>query len=256
MTNRAAWSGSPDDPQDLLVVEEVEKTYGRRRDPRRLGPATFTLRCGTVTALVGRSGSGKSTLLHCAAGLARPSRGVVRYAGREITRLSDERLARLRREEFGFVFQDYTLIDALSVRDNMALPARMSRAATPPALITDIAHSLGIGELVERPTSQLSGGQRQRVAVGRAVASGARVLFADEPTGALDPVTREEVLSVLLDPLVRESRALLVATHDVPLAAAADRVLVVDRGRIVQEIVSQDPRDVMSALRSVTGTAA
>lgn len=251
MTSRTATS--PHAPEPVLALEGVERAYGRRGP--RLGPCDLVLTAGTVTALVGRSGSGKSTVLACAAGLARVTAGVVRYQGADITRWSDSRLARLRREEFGFVFQDYTLIDALSVSENIGLPRRMAHQLVDPSRLRQVAAGLGISEALDRPTSALSGGQRQRVAIARAVANDARVLFADEPTGALDPITRDEVLAVLLDPTVRAGRAVLVATHDVDLACAADRVLVVEQGRVGAELAAPAPAEVVAALRG-TGRAA
>lgn len=239
----------------VLELEGVTRRYGRRDTDPTLGPCDLTLRAGTVTALVGRSGSGKSTVLNCAAGLSRVTDGVVRYLGEDITRLPDRRLARLRRDDFGFVFQDYTLIDALTVAENIALPARMSRRTMADDRVGAVAEGLGIGPWLGQPTARLSGGQRQRVAIARAVANDARVLFADEPTGALDPLTRDEVLSVLLDPGVRAARAVLIATHDVPLACAADRVLVIDGGRVAAVLDAPTPGAVLEALRS-TGSAA
>ncbi|RMI12954.1 ABC transporter ATP-binding protein [Cellulomonas triticagri] len=233
----------------LLELHDVERSYGRRGPV--LGPFDLAVEAGSATALVGRSGSGKSTLLDCAAGLVTVTRGSVRFQGRDIARLPEHRRAALRCEQFGFVFQDYTLIDALSVAENIELPRRLVRRPPDPRRVAEVAHSLGLGDLLHRSTADLSGGQRQRVAIARAVASDVRVLFADEPTGALDPITRDEVISVLLSPSVRASRAVLIATHDVDVAARTDRVLVIDGGRICAELLHPAPERVLAALRAV-----
>ena len=253
ITGRGATAGGESDP--VLLLDGVTHRYGRRNSGPVIGPCDLALAIGTVTALVGRSGSGKSTMMSCAAGLLRATSGAVHHRGRNIMRLSEGARARLRRDEFGFVFQDYTLVDALTVSENITLPARMSRRAVREEQVQEVAEALGIGALLERRTGELSGGQRQRVAIGRAIANDARVLFADEPTGALDPVTRQEVLSVLLDPVVREERAVLVATHDVSLACSTDRVLVIDGGRVSATLEEPTPDSVLEALRE-TGDAA
>lgn len=240
--------------EPVLRLNGVTHRYGRRGAGAVIGPCDFSVATGTVTALVGRSGSGKSTMMNCAACLLRVTSGTVLYRGADITRLPESGRARLRRDEFGFVFQDYSLIDALTVSENMALPARISRRVVAEDHLRVVAEGLGIDSLLGRRTGELSGGQRQRVAIGRAVVNNARVLFADEPTGALDPVTRQEVLSVLLDPAVREERAVLIATHDVTLASSADRVLVIDGGRVAAVLEKPTPDGVLDALKE-TGDA-
>lgn len=243
----------------LLEVDDVVKRLGRSHSSVTVGPVSLRLEPGTVTALVGRSGSGKSTVLNCAAGLMRPSAGRVLFEGGDITRISDQRLARLRRDAFGFVFQDYTLIDPLTGQENIELPARMSRRRLDADALSSLADRLGLDGHLGVTTDRLSGGQRQRVAIARAVANGARVLFADEPTGALDPVTSDGVMELMLGTLRDPSspvQAILMATHDVELAGKSDRVLVLADGTVYDAVDHPTPGEVMARLRQVSESAA
>lgn len=244
---------------ELLEVVEVVKKLGRGRSGVMIGPISLEVQPGTVTALVGRSGSGKSTVLNCMAGLMRPSAGQVLLDGADIARASDQRLARLRREAFGFVFQDYTLLDPLTGQENIELPARMSHRRLDSEALVPLARRLGLEDRLAVTTDRLSGGQRQRVAIARAVANGARVLFADEPTGALDPVTRDEVMDLMLGTVADPAspvQAMVMATHDVELAGRADRVLLLADGSVVDSLDRPGPQEVMAALRQVPESAA
>ena len=145
--------------EPVLRLNGVTHRYGRRGAGAVIGPCDFSVATGTVTALVGRSGSGKSTMMNCAACLLRVTSGTVLYRGADITRLPESGRARLRRDEFGFVFQDYSLIDALTVSENMALPARISRRVVAEDHLREVAEGLGIDSLLGRRTSELSGGR-------------------------------------------------------------------------------------------------
>ncbi len=208
---------------------------------------------GTMTALVGRSGCGKSTVLNCLAGLLKPTEGFVMFGGRDLTRLSDQQLARIRRESFGFDFQDYTLIEALDAQENIQLPAILSRQRGNTALLESVTSELGLGDRLGASVTQLSGGERQRVAIARAITNGAQVLFCDEPTGALDPITRDVVFEAIQAARSEGVQCVLLATHDVELAARADRVVVLDAGRAVSELVAPDAREVTEAMRAAGG---
>jgi putative ABC transport system ATP-binding protein len=237
----------------ILSLENVTRLFDHGRT--QVGPVSFEVQAGELVALVGRSGCGKSTVLNCAAGLLRPSSGSVRFDDRDLTTLSDSQLASLRRRQFGFVFQDYTVLEPLSARENIELPARMSRTALDRPALTGLADRLGLGGTLDRLVGQLSGGQRQRVAVARAMANDTKVLFADEPTGALDPVTRDEVLAVIEQARQEGVEGVLAATHDTELAARADRVLVLSEGRIVEEFTTPGAGEVLAALQ-LTGSGA
>ncbi|OZB86965.1 MAG: ABC transporter [Microbacterium sp. 14-71-5] len=183
--------------------------------------------------MVGPSGSGKSTLLYCLAGLEHADQGEVRVHGEALTRASASRLARLRRDRIGFVFQSYNLIPSLSVRENVALPARLARRAAPD--VEGALAAVGLAEHGAQRPGQLSGGQQQRVAVARVLAAQPAVLFADEPTGALDSSAGGIVLD-LLRGYAREERSVVLVTHDLDAAARADRTIVLRDGRVVAEL--------------------
>jgi putative ABC transport system ATP-binding protein len=182
--------------------------------------------------LLGPSGSGKSTLLNILGGLDVPTSGRVFYRGRELTRASESELTRYRRNHVGFVFQFYNLIPSLTARENVALVTEISRDPFAPE---DVLELVGLGDRLDHFPAQLSGGEQQRVAIARAVAKRPDVLLCDEPTGALDVETGRLVLEAI-DRVNRElGTATAIITHNVPVAAIADRVLVLGDGRIVHE---------------------
>ena len=192
---------------------------------------------GRSLAIMGASGSGKTTLLHTLAGIITPTSGTVRFQGANqvfnIEQLSDKERSKLRREEFGFVFQQGLLLDELTALENVAV-ARMLVGVPRPAAEQEAAiwlGKLGLVGMEQRRLGQMSGGQAQRVAIARARITGARVLFADEPTGSLDSHTGEEVINALLW-VVQDGSTLVLVTHDRAIAAKCDRVITIRDGRI------------------------
>ena len=191
---------------------------------------------GTFTAIMGPSGSGKSTLLQAAAGLDRPTEGRVWIGDTELTRLSETKLTRLRRDRIGFVFQAFNLVGALTVEENIVLPLRLSGARPDRAWLAGIVERVGLtGRLRDRP-SQLSGGQQQRVAIARALATRPEVIFCDEPTGALDTTSAAEVLTLLRGAVDEHGQTVVMVTHDPVAASYADRVVLLADGRIVRDM--------------------
>ncbi len=192
---------------------------------------------GEIVAIMGPSGSGKSTLLHCVAGILRPDRGQVLFAGRRIDDLGEAARSRLRRTEFGFVFQFGQLVPELPAIENIALPLLLGGTHRREAL--DRAATwfprLDLGGLELRRPGELSGGQAQRVAVARALVAGPRVLFADEPTGSLDSVSGEQVMELLTDAAREQGASVVLVTHEPRIAAYADREVIVRDGRIAPE---------------------
>ena len=194
---------------------------------------------GDIVALMGASGSGKTTLLHCLAGITRPDAGTVGFrsgTGRvEVTGLGERERSRLRREAFGFVFQQGLLIPELTAVENVALALMLN--GMPRARAEEYGRgwlaALGLAGMEDRRIGQLSGGQAQRVAIARAQVTGAAVVFADEPTGALDSATSADVMQALLDSTTGQGRTLVLVTHDAELAAMADAKLVLRDGRVV-----------------------
>lgn len=224
-------AGTPKDRvEPLLVGSGLRKSFGLTQ---ALEDASLSLYPGEIVAVMGPSGSGKSTLLHCLAGIVRPDGGRVGYGDTDLTEVSDSRLSDLRRTEFGFLFQFGQLVPELSCVENVALPLRLGGESRRLAERTavDWLERLDVAETAGKTPGECSGGQGQRVAVARALITRPRVVFADEPTGALDSLNGERVIRMLTD-AVRESRAAVVlVTHEPRVAAYADREVVVRDGR-------------------------
>ncbi|GAA1950029.1 ABC transporter ATP-binding protein [Kitasatospora viridis] len=244
-------------PEFAVELRGVRREYGRgARTVRALGGIDLALAPGTFTAVMGPSGSGKSTFLQCAAGLDRPDAGQVLLGGREISSLSEQKLTELRRSRIGFVFQSFNLLPSLSVLQNVLLPQRLAGERQDRRLARELLERVGLGEHGGRRPAQLSGGQQQRVAIARALITRPEVIFADEPTGALDTRTAHEVLT-LLRQAVDELRATVVmVTHDPAAAAHADRVLFLAGGLLVDALDRPDARRVADAMTRLTAPAA
>lgn len=215
---------------------DLHKTYPGREPVHALRGVSLELLAGSVTAVVGQSGSGKSTLLNCAAGLDTPSRGSVVVGGHDLTTLRPDDLTRFRREHVGFVFQAYNLIGHLTARENVRLPLVLAGRQVDAAWEAALLDFLGVPDLVDRLPGELSGGQAQRVAIARALVTRPAVVFADEPTGALDSRTGAAVLQVLQDSARELGQTVVVVTHDAGVAAAAERVVVLADGLVVDQL--------------------
>ncbi|MEU5000785.1 ABC transporter ATP-binding protein [Streptomyces sp. NPDC021622] len=214
----------------LLTATGLRKAYGATN---ALDDAEFSIHPGEVVAVMGPSGSGKSTLLHCLAGIVRPDAGSITYNGRELTGLPDATLSALRRSEFGFVFQFGQLVPELTCVENVALPLRLNGAKRKDAEATARTwmERLEVDDVLAKRPGEVSGGQGQRVAVARALATGPRVLFADEPTGALDSLNGERVMELLTDAARSTNAAVVLVTHETRVAAYSDREIVVRDGK-------------------------
>jgi len=233
----------PSDPHtapELLLIScrGVERVFGAG-DARTVALAgvDFDVKRGEIVAVAGPSGSGKSTLLHVIGAMDRPGRGSVTVIGRDLAKLSDGEAARFRREEIGFVFQFFNLIPTLSALDNVALPAQLAgkSAAAARAKARGLLERVGLGARGADYPDALSGGEQQRVAVARALVNDPKLVLADEPTGALDQRTGEDVLT-LLSRLVRDlGMTLVMATHSESALATATRVVRLMDGRIVND---------------------
>ncbi|MFI9116502.1 ABC transporter ATP-binding protein [Streptomyces venezuelae] len=215
----------------LLRATGLDKTYG---PTPALAGASFSLRAGEVVAVMGPSGSGKSTLLHCLAGIVRPDAGTITYDGRELTALSDTARSSLRRTDFGFVFQFGQLVPELTCAENVALPLRLGgekRKAAEAKAVEWLAR-LEVDDTAHKRPGEISGGQGQRVAVARALVTAPRVIFADEPTGALDSLNGERVMRLLTDASRDTGAAVVLVTHEARVAAYSDREIVVRDGAV------------------------
>ncbi|AWB81521.1 macrolide ABC transporter ATP-binding protein [Corynebacterium yudongzhengii] len=214
-----------------LVLDDVTKSFGRTSV---LEGITLTIDPGETVAVMGPSGSGKSTLLHCMSGMLTPTAGSVSFGDLQISALDDRARSRLRLEEFGFVFQDSQLLPELTAVDNVALPAILT--GMPRGKARDIAQNLlaqlGIDVLAYKRPGQVSGGQAQRIAIARALAGSPSIVFADEPTGALDQTTGQEVMQLLTAVAANNGTTLVVVTHDVAVASWLDRRVEIRDGII------------------------
>jgi putative ABC transport system ATP-binding protein len=220
-----------------LRIESVSRVFGRGEGSvRALDGVTTGFARGTFTAVMGPSGSGKSTLLQAAAGLDRPTQGRVYLGEQELSSLGERKLARIRRERIGFVFQSFNLLGALTAAQNVALPSRLAGRRLSRRSIQDALAQVGLADRARHRPAQLSGGQQQRVAIARALVSRPELVFADEPTGALDTRSGREVLALLRDTVDRDGQTLVMVTHDPSAAAWADRVVFLADGRLAGEL--------------------
>ncbi|NEB06243.1 ABC transporter ATP-binding protein [Streptomyces sp. SID13726] len=268
---------------DAISLRSVSRTYGTAQKRRRGSPhdpaaataaataaavtavtavtaatalddITVTFPRATFTAVMGPSGSGKSTLLQCAAGLDRPTSGSVTLGGTELTALSETRLALLRRERIGFVFQAFNLLPSLTAEQNVALPLRLAGRRVPKARIREVLQQVGLGDRARHRPTELSGGQQQRVALARALVTRPEVLFGDEPTGALDSRTSREVLTLLRSMVDREGQTVVMVTHDPVAASYADRVLFLVDGRVNGELLQADADTIAAHMTRLEAT--
>ena len=215
----------------LLAARDLTKAHGRTE---ALRGASVELRAGEILAVSGASGSGKSTLLHCLAGIVRPDAGSVTYAGERLDQLPEKRLSELRRTDFGVVFQFGQLIPELTALDNVALPLMLAGSTRQDAHARagEWLERFGVrGQAGLRP-GELSGGQTQRTSLARALVTGPRVVFADEPTGALDSLASEQVMTALVHTARDAGTAVLLITHDAQVAAYADREVRLSDGTV------------------------
>ncbi|WP_432560783.1 ABC transporter ATP-binding protein [Kineococcus sp. SYSU DK003] len=222
---------------DILSGRGLVMTYGTTH---ALDGVDVTVRAGESVAVMGPSGSGKTTLLHVLAGIVRPTSGTVSLSGADLVAMSDAQRTRLRRSDFGFVFQAGQLLPELPAEENAALPLMLGgqpRAAAT-ARARELLGRLGLAGMERRRPGELSGGQAQRVAIARALVGRPEVVFADEPTGALDQATGREVLDLLTSVARENGAALVVVTHDAGVARWCDRTLAMRDGRVVDEFTA------------------
>ncbi|WP_404373330.1 ABC transporter ATP-binding protein [Kytococcus sedentarius] len=242
------------DQASVLDLQEVTRTY-RSGNQVLAALSAVSLACapGTWTAVMGPSGSGKSTLLNCAAGLDRPDDGRVLLEGQDIAGLTEAKLARLRRDHMGFVFQQFNLVNALTAQQNVALPLRLAGRPDAEERATEALEELGLGEHSGHKPRELSGGQQQRVAIARAMAARPSILFADEPTGALDSRAAGRVLDLMRDLVNSRGQTVLMVTHDPAAAARADVAVFLRDGRLVDRLRRATSSQIATTLADLEG---
>jgi putative ABC transport system ATP-binding protein len=219
--------------EPLLAATNVVKSFGQTK---ALDGASMSVRAGEIVAVMGSSGSGKSTLLHCLAGIIQPDAGSVTYAGQELSTMPDTPRSALRRTEFGFVFQFGQLVPELTCLENVAMPLRLDgvRRRAAEARAREWLDRLEVADIASHRPGEVSGGQGQRVAVARALVTGPKVVFADEPTGALDSLNGEHVMRMLTTAAKETGAAVILVTHEPRVASYAGREVIVRDGRTKQ----------------------
>ncbi len=228
----------------LLTVENVKKVYTSRFGTNRveaLKDISFSVEEGEYVAIMGESGSGKTTLLNILAAFDKPSAGRILLESRDISLITEKELAAFRRTNLGFVFQEFNLLDTLSVRDNILLPIVLGGRDVDEAekKLTEICRSLGIDDIIEKYPYEISGGQKQRTAVARALITSPKLILADEPTGALDSSSTQDLLGIF-EKINKAGQTVLTVTHSVDAASHSNRVLFIRDGVIFHQIYRGD----------------
>ncbi|HIV95062.1 MAG TPA: ABC transporter ATP-binding protein [Candidatus Sellimonas avistercoris] len=217
----------------ILRTQNLCKYYGSgENEVRAVQNANIDIQKGEFVAIVGKSGSGKSTLLHMLGGLDTPTGGKVFIRGKDIFSYKEDALAVFRRRKIGFIFQSFNLVSSINVWENIVLPIGLDGRKADEAFVMDIVKTLGLEKKLHNLPNTLSGGQQQRVAIARALASRPDILFADEPTGNLDSRTSDEVIALLKMSVEKYGQTLVMITHDEDIAQIADRILVIEDGKV------------------------
>ena len=221
---------------NILNVENLEKTYkSGEKELKVLDSISFNIQVGETFAIVGPSGSGKTTLLGLCAGLDQSDTGEIELCGTKINALNEDERALLRNKDVGFIFQDFQLLSTPTALENVTVPLELQGAKNPEIIAKDLLEKVGLADRIDHYPSQLSGGEQQRVALARAFSNKPSILFADEPTGNLDAETSEKVVQLLFDLNKEAGTTLVIVTHDMDLAKMTQRILRLQRGKIMQE---------------------
>lgn len=219
----------------ILETKNLCKYYGSgENEVKAVRNANLEIQKGEFVAIVGKSGSGKSTLLHMLGGLDTPTSGKVLIRGKDIFSYKEDALARFRRRKIGFIFQSFNLVSSINVWENIVLPMGLDGRKADEEFVMDIVRTLGLEKKLRNLPNTLSGGQQQRVAIARALSSKPDILFADEPTGNLDSRTSDEVIGLLKMSVEKYGQTLVMITHDEEIAQIADRILVIEDGKVAE----------------------
>ena len=222
--------------EGILKIDSIEKYYGSKSSlTKALDGISFEVDEGEYVAIMGASGSGKTTLLNCISTIDKVTSGHIYVAGKEITKLKGNSLNKFRREELGFVFQDFNLLDTMTAYENIALALSIQGmgAAKIDGRIREISSALGIEEVLKKYPYQMSGGQKQRVAAARAIITEPKLVLADEPTGALDSANGENIMEIFTK-LNKEGKTIIIVTHDAHVASYCERIIRLKDGKLVE----------------------
>ena len=221
----------------ILKVQNLVKTYGSGENiVRAVDDVSFEVECGEFVAIVGASGSGKSTLMHMIGGVDIPTSGHIYIDDKEITGMKPDKLAIFRRRQIGIVYQFYNLIPILTAEENITLPIDLDRRKVDKSRLDEVMRTLGIEYKRNSLPNQLSGGQQQRVSIARAIITDPALLLADEPTGNLDSKATDDIVSLLKMTNKNFGQTIIMITHDLNIAAQADRILTISDGRLKEEV--------------------
>ena len=236
-----------------IVAQNVKKSFStgggrKRRVTEVLRGVSLSLEAGEMVSIVGPSGSGKSTLLYCLSGLEAADSGSIEVMGAQVVRASRNSLFKMRRDHVGFIFQSYNLIPSLSAGENVSLPARLAGRPLVKKQVESVLESVGLRGREKSRLGDLSGGEQQRVAIARVLAARPDVVFADEPTGALDSKNGREVLGMLRSIADDPRRSVVVVTHDLEAASLADRILVLKDGQVVRVMGRSTAAQILEAM--------
>lgn len=218
----------------ILETNQLCKFYGANENQvKAVNNVNIQIKRGEFVAIIGKSGSGKSTLLHMLGGLDTPTKGNVVLSGKDIYQMNEDKLAVFRRRKIGFIFQAFNLVSSINVWENIVLPLGLDGRKVDEAYVNDIISTLGIENRIHNLSNTLSGGQQQRVAIARALVARPEILFADEPTGNLDSKTSDEVIALLKMTAKKYGQTIVMITHDDEIAQVADRILIIEDGKVV-----------------------
>ena len=218
----------------ILETNQLCKFYGTNENQvKAVNNVNIQIKQGEFVAIIGKSGSGKSTLLHMLGGLDTPTRGNVVLSGKDMYQMNEDKLAVFRRRKIGFIFQAFNLVSSINVWENIVLPLGLDGRKVDEVYVNDIISTLGIENRIHNLPNTLSGGQQQRVAIARALVARPEILFADEPTGNLDFKTSDEVIALLKMTAKKYGQTIVMITHDDEIAQVADRILIIEDGKVV-----------------------
>ena len=246
---------TPAPPAAAARAVNVVKIYGSGdTEVRALDGVSVNFQAGRFTAIMGPSGSGKSTLMHCVAGLDSVTSGRVFIEDTDLTQLDDRALTRVRREQVGFIFQQFNLVPTLNALENITLPLDLANRSHDEAWIDSVVRTVRLNDRLTHRPSELSGGQQQRVAVARALAGRPRIIFADEPTGNLDSRAGTEILRFMRQAVIDLHQTIVMVTHDPVAASYANRVLFLSDGQIVSQLFEPTSARIIDHMKSLGDT--
>ena len=229
---------------EVLKVDNIEKYYGNKSNiTKAINNISFTVEEGEFIGVMGASGSGKTTLLNCISTIDKVSSGHIFINNNDITKLNTKKIAKFRREELGFIFQDFNLLDTLTCYENIALALTISRVNHKEidSRVKEVASKLGIIEILNKYPYEVSGGQKQRVACARAIITNPSLVLADEPTGALDYSTGKQILKILQDTCRKIGTTVIIITHNSAIAPMADKVIKINDAKVRSIEINSNP---------------